>query len=304
MITNDEIDQFFSNLPQVLLRDKIEKEVKDKGPRTNILYLTTRCDFKCEYCYELKSRNDLSQGVDMTKADIDIFLDEIYSRERDDISSVVLFGGEPFLRNDLVEYAILKGIAMKKRHPFNFNVISNGSHLSNEEKCKNFVALTKFAESENCEVKVTLSYDGSGNDRRITQGGQQTSSMVLKAMENLRNFSTPFEISYTVHAGNYNKLEEDVLDICEKIRPSRLKLSWAFSDIDDVTEREFGFKLKEKMHEPMLNVFRKSLTPICHMVCGLCEECDFSKHKGNSYMSPTKGLLYSESELAEGFNLF
>lgn len=306
-ITNEQIDGFFDLLPDLLKKkDSLKNKVEDDEgkTRTNIIYITTRCDYECDYCYELEARKDLTIGVDVDKNQIDEFLQEISLREEGLNSAVVIFGGEPFLRYDLVEYLVLRAVSMKKLGGFNFNPISNGNWLAQEKNMEKFAALIKLAEENHCQISVTISYDGTGNMRRVTKNGRETTKRAHKTFENLNKFKIPFEISYTVHAANMDLLEYDIRKIHKDIGPKRVKLSWAYADIDKVLGEGKSFDFEQRMKKELIPVYKDIQTPICYMVCEECRQCDFEKHAGNAYMSPTKGLKYSESMTNTEFELF
>lgn len=305
-ISNEEIDEFFSIIPNLLKKDELQEAVED-GPletRTNIIYLTTRCDYECEYCYELEARGDLTVGVDVDENHIDEFLKEISLREEGLNSAIVIFGGEPFLRYDLVEYMILRAISMKKKGGFNFNAITNGNWISRKDNIKKLKALIYLCEQNHCQFSLTVSYDHSGNERRVTKNGKQTTKQTIECFQKLHEYRIPFEISYTVHQGNMNTLEFDIKEIHKKFQPHRVKLSWAYSDLDKVLGEGEGFKFQEAMKQELLPVYRETDMPICYMVCEECQRCDFAKHAGHAYMSPTKGLKYSEAVTKSKFQLF
>ena len=81
------INNFFENI----------KEIQQNNTKTNIMYLTTRCNMDCRYCFEKKRRDEPSfQHNDMSKHEIDDFLNEILEREYDAPNhTIVIMGGEP-----------------------------------------------------------------------------------------------------------------------------------------------------------------------------------------------------------------
>ena len=63
----------------------------------HMLYVTTKCNLDCDYCYEQKDRNKLNKHKELTIPEIDEYLSQLNKIEPDVQSKVVIFGGEPFL---------------------------------------------------------------------------------------------------------------------------------------------------------------------------------------------------------------
>ena len=82
---------------QKLLKSFRVKAGEDTGIIMGCMFLTTRCPRECGYCF----LQGVSQG-DMTTAEIDAGLDIIGEGPAD----LLLYGGEPFLRPDLVMHTI------------------------------------------------------------------------------------------------------------------------------------------------------------------------------------------------------
>ena len=105
-----DLNSFFNNI-KTILSDEVEQ-------RTNVIYLNTDCNLRCEYCYEDDSRNGLPDQQILTTIDIDNFLNEIAEREKGCVSTIVIMGGEPFLKFHLIEYTIAAAMNMvhNKKH--------------------------------------------------------------------------------------------------------------------------------------------------------------------------------------------
>ena len=79
-----DISSFLEASRSFLKPPSLTDTVNDKpgSSRTNIIFLTTRCNFDCEYCYEKDKREQLDYQKDITVAEIDTFLKEIAEREK------------------------------------------------------------------------------------------------------------------------------------------------------------------------------------------------------------------------------
>jgi len=264
------------------------------------MYLTTRCNLKCDYCYEGEGRENLIEQRDLMKEDIEIFLDEIAVREKGQVSTLVIMGGEPFLKFDLLKYAV--DTAWKMDHKFGISITTNGTLIN--AKFSKAPSLIELKELVSKISTLEISWDGSGHDRRVYGHEVPVSSrpMVHKAILMLADNNIPFRISYTVHKNNWNKLVYDMVYIMEKFKPAEIKLSFACQELED---NGVDFKmLKEKLLEYAEHLYISYGIPICDLSCKLCGKCKKSNFIGNSYMSPTTGISYEEIHSEKKFTAF
>ena len=114
------------------------------------LHLTTSCNLNCSYCYSPPATG----GMEMTREIIDQSL-TFAIREFDTNIGVIFFGGEPLLRKDLIEYAIVKCKSMEQeehhRFNFHFKTTTNGVLLD-----KDFLEFSRVA-----GLNIGLSIDGT-----------------------------------------------------------------------------------------------------------------------------------------------
>jgi MoaA/NifB/PqqE/SkfB family radical SAM enzyme len=96
------------------------KDLHDRGyPTTASIELTTRCNLACDYCFVTPSSSELTT----------IQLCETLDRLADSgIMSLLLTGGEPFLRSDIL--AILEHVV--QRRFFDTVILSNGTVLTSD----------------------------------------------------------------------------------------------------------------------------------------------------------------------------
>ena len=237
------------------------------------------------------------------KEDIDMFLDEIAVRENSLVSTLVIMGGEPFLRFDLLKYAV--DTAWKMDYQFGISVTTNGTLLN--AKFSKAPALIELKELISKISTLEISWDGSGHDRRIFNHRGSAPAVSSRAMVNatmlmLAENNIPFRISYTVHKDNWNKLVYDMVYIMEKYKPAEIKLSFACQELkDNGVDYE---KLKREFLGYAEHLYMSYGIPICDLSCKLCKKCDKSNFDGNSYMSPTTGISYEETKSDKKFSAF
>lgn len=161
------------------------------------LHVTQRCNLSCVGCYSLDpQRNALD---DAPLEDILHAVDELASVG---VASLVISGGEPFLRSDLpdiVEHAKRAGIAK-------VTVLSNGTCLSKE-------ALDRLAPYVDC---VSVSFDGCSASSTAYIRECQRFDELVDAVGMVRAAGIPAHIIPTVHGRNigdlaaYLKLADDL----------------------------------------------------------------------------------------------
>ena len=289
---------------------KLTSNISDKpgDQRTNVIYLNTDCNLRCEYCYEENSRTGLEDQVNCTQSDIDNFLNEICIREKDLTSTVVLMGGEPFLKFELIEYAVLKAASLTKTKGtgWGFSIISNGT-LFTDKILNRYKELITIASTHKVHITQEVSYDVTGQYRRKWPDGSSSIKHVERGIQKLIEFEMPFRLSYTVHSGNYKNLLKDCIYILEKYPikyHDRMTVGWAYKDLDFTLGYGAAEKLKSEF-EPYANyLLDKYGVPICGNTCNHCSICRSSNFVGNSYLSPTTGITYDNKKTEHNFQQF
>jgi radical SAM protein with 4Fe4S-binding SPASM domain len=147
--------------------------------------VTRACDLRCSHCYidaGHRRRGELTT-------------DEVFAA-LDDLAklgafSLVLAGGEPYLRRDfpdILEYAVELGFIVA--------VVTNGSLLTPE--------LVRRIPRDRC--RVTLSVDGMEAHHTI-RGGRSTFQLMQQKLQLLRDASVPHSISTVISKANIHELE-------------------------------------------------------------------------------------------------
>ena len=103
-----------------------------QGPLTNPFFLgliTTRgCNMGCRYCdFSTTPKTSSAMPVELARAAIDAYLD-LLSQNGKQAGEIQFFGGEPFFRNRIVEFAVgyARHSALKKGIELHFEVTTNG----------------------------------------------------------------------------------------------------------------------------------------------------------------------------------
>lgn len=282
----DQIENFFNNIEYI-----------KGGQRVNIIYLTTACNLRCDYCYELKGRESLMLQKTLHIDEIKKFLSNVMEREKGRISTLVIMGGEPLLEPKLLKDTM--NFIRSTDHKWGISIVTNAafSKINDAPFMKEILEQTK-----NVHITLEVSYDGSGQDRRKFRAGQSSRRIVEDNLKLLRKNDIPYRVSYTVHKDNYKKLLYDMVYILEKLKPTGIKLSIACQELSD--EDVDYKKFKQDFLEYAERLYVSYGVPICDLSCAQCNMCDSSNFVGNTYLSPTTGVTYQDAETEKLFDGF
>jgi len=271
--------------------------------KTNIIYLTTRCNLGCEYCYE--SRKNQIQS-DVTKDQIDEFISEIEVRESEyNQHTVVIMGGEPTIVPDMVEYIAEKMISSKKT--FNVHMNTNGILLDNDDYRNKFYDLIERSSDNGVSWLVLVSYDWKNNNKRKFKSGETSTHIVESTLRKLSNEDRQFGISCTVSYDNCEELMDYSINILERYKIVRLVFSWNYQNISNHIGPGYIKQLQEYYDPYMAELQRMYDVNICGFngkTCFECGNCAGIDYDGNLYLSPTKGILIEPSTTFKEFDRF
>lgn len=179
-----------------MLSEKIEiKENNEEVLEKLTINISNVCNLKCKYCYANKGCYNSKEGI-MTKETAKVALDVFY-KKYSTIKTIMLFGGEPTLNLEIIEF-ICKYIHEKKdKGDINelpvIGMVTNGTIVND-----------KLIELINVyDIQITVSIDGPEhvNDKlRIFRDGSISTKKVLNNIKYLKvNTEQPktVEIAYT-----------------------------------------------------------------------------------------------------------
>ena len=274
----------------------------------NVLYITTHCNLDCEYCYEKTTRDKPGfKHKTITKQEIDDFVQEILEREGPELDKIVsIFGGEALLRFDLVKYAIEQICEYLPKT--GIDIITNGTFFIDIENLQRMKDLQEYASKHQVHIGLRISYDGSGNFRRVyAKTNTPVTSDILQVFEHFRTLKMPLNIAYTVHKGNCDKKSfiKDISSIILKYRDILDRISTYF--YEEEIEAFYGFthdeflEYKNWIKERCAYLFQKFKIPLCYLTCEACSLCDKVQTKRN-YFVPDDGNKFVELRHEEKFD--
>lgn len=258
---------------------------------TNVLYITSSCNLRCEYCYEKDGRPNKS----MTFSEIDDKLKWMNENLKDG-SHIVIFGGEPLLEIDLVEYIINELVTTYKNRQFSVSLDTNGLLLLNDdlfEKYKKILAKK--------QLTTFISYDGPNSFRRKDINGNSVNEKIVKVIKKFETNNLNYCISYTWQKDNDSTIIYDMIYILENFNPQKIVISPACEEISKIHGEDYTeyFKTKIPYFEAIFLEYKK---PICEYTCRLCKHCNFNSK--NVYYIPQKEPFVIDKKTESAFNFW
>ena len=239
-----------------------------KGSNTNIIVVTNKCNFNCKYCFERDKIRKEDEFI-ISKADIEKYIDDIKQNEKNPV--IVIFGGEPLLAWDRIEY-IFEYAKKSGLNPW-YTMNTNGYRFKSNEFFK------KFCDNEvvkNGHLSTEISFDGVGNADRILKSKRSTTNELINILYKFKENRIKFRISYTIHNSNENIFDIDIKNIIKTFKPERLIINIDYSSNAKITNEE---KVKEKLNS--LKSFK--MCPICRVRCDECNLCGSLTEKYKYY---------------------
>lgn len=174
----------------------------DHQPNIVFVDVTNRCNMSCPIC--IATVKDMGFDFNPPLAYFDKVFAQVARIEPKPV--LLLFGGEPTVRDDLLEI-----IAAARKHGLKPHVVTNGVRLANEEYCRKL-----------CEARVPLRFAFDGRNPEIYERlrrNRPAYDKKMKALANLSRFSRRrHTIMATVGRGFNDREIADLFTFCHENR--------------------------------------------------------------------------------------
>lgn len=194
LLTGCEVDMaHLSESEQALMDALIERHQftfceRSQTTRSAYFHVTTRCNMHCPGCY---SEIDRDSKADLSFPDMTRIIDNI---ARANIHSLVISGGEPFLRSDMV--SLLKYMKQVARIPRLF-CITNG-----------LADFSSYVDA--CNYVDGLAFSLDGHDQLSSSFRLNTHNRVVDIVKRLADLGRPISIIFTLHKKNLSNFSKMV----------------------------------------------------------------------------------------------
>lgn len=188
-------------------KGRVGKIYKLKSPSTLIFYVTDRCNAKCKHCFYWKSLNNKDDEISLENTS------KVSNSLKRPLDLLVITGGEPFLRNDIVAIC---GMFYKNNGTKRISIDTNGILSSTiHERVREIL---KSNPSKHLSVFISL--DGMEKTHDVMRGCKGSFSAVEKTLGKLKELESQFKnlnimVATTVTKDNLNELG-DLINFVKK----------------------------------------------------------------------------------------
>ena len=153
--------------------------MKSYLPRAMCIYVTNRCNMRCQMCHIWKTEKTQDSNTEMSLAEIkDMFSNSLFSK----LEYININGGEPNLRKDLpdiVEIFVSKFPRLK-------TITLNSNGLPNHLALINVEGIGQICKKNNIRFSVSISLHDVGEDYDTIVGIPNSYPEVLKTLRSLK----------------------------------------------------------------------------------------------------------------------
>lgn len=203
LFEKDDDEYFFEYLKEDSAIEAPYKNIKNTDCLFKLtLNVSNLCNLKCKYCYASHGNYGRPSSF-MTKETVDFIIDDIKKRGFTSLYVVSLFGGEPTMNFDVVDY-IIKKFELEFDKIFKFELTTNGTFLNKDR-------LT-FLRDHN--VKLVVSIDGPEDitDYLRGVGSHEIAYNIIKLAKEIKykdiESSATFTKAHLEMGYNYNDIVE------------------------------------------------------------------------------------------------
>ena len=293
--------QYYNHLYKALLKYK-------QLPSYFIFYPTSRCNLKCSHCFYHDSLNKKFNELTLTE------IDKI-TQTMDPILSLILTGGEPYLRHDLDQ--IVRIFYENTRVPI-ISIPSNGWYLKKMEK-----QITNMMEwCPLLTLNQQISIDGIGVDHdnirmdKQVIGSENSFEKAIITSKSLKNLQKVYNrinigIIITFTNENQNKFKDIIKEIYSLVEPDNISINLVRGDPKQKVNLDLNLELYREAVTYRDNLFyKKKMSGHSRFVGNkyataariMLNELTNKTYEENKYTTPCyagnlSGVMYPEGDI-------
>ena len=278
---NHKLELYDLNVDEHFLRRQLKNT-----PRI-ILGITESCNLRCKYCVYndnyLYENNLSGRNLDFRTAKKGLEYICEYIKDRFDKSfNIGFYGGEPFIKFDLIKKIVTYSKTLFKDWQLSFGATTNATLLTDK--------IIEFLVAE--DFNITISLDGppkNHNAKRVYNNGKETFTDVWNAIKRIKNRDPEYfnkKISFNmVYSRDQSLLEMfDFFVENELVNANRVKYSQVVGKDTDYYEK-IDYNAKENRRD-YRTIFAKIKT----------------KHKDSTKLKPIEKLFHENYFVNKNFN--
>lgn len=158
--------------------------------KTFTLWLTTKCNLGCKYCYENDKDANISISMEVMNKAIEFMQSTVNKGES---ISIRFHGGEPMLEFEKMKYCIntMNKWASENNHPSMYSMTTNATLFTRD----NLEFVIKYIN----DLSISIDGTSENHDRnRIYKSGRPTSETVMNAITEIKKVRTDIRLRMTV----------------------------------------------------------------------------------------------------------
>jgi len=226
--------------------------VVKKGITSAYLHVTSRCNLTCSGCYSYENKRN--HKPDLATEEIKSIIDNLADSG---LRTLTISGGEPFLRNDMIE--ILR-YAKEERNIERIGCITNGT-----------LDINQYIEASKYLTRLSISLDSSKKETACVRPKEVFDTVVEKIIE-LKKHGVEVAIIFTLHKNNMsNALEMTAL-------ATELGVPFSFSPLTviEFDREKIDAAFDDDSYDTLFNSLESELEGLPINDTALCDELSCS----------------------------
>lgn len=163
--------------------------MKELLPTAASFLISEDCNLACKYCFELIRRNKKHMSSEVAVDAVNYLYENAIKNlkyQNNEEVGITLFGGEPFLKPDIIDDVVNAALKARKETGINFNVgaITNGTILNDD-----IINQYKRYNDLGVDFSIQLSVDSIkelNDENRVTKAGKGTFDIIEKNIEGFK----------------------------------------------------------------------------------------------------------------------
>lgn len=215
-----------------------------------IFFITSKCNSRCAHCFNWKNLNK--------NDDLDIFQIESILKRLPEIENLLLSGGEPFLRDDLLE--ILK-LFKKYNNIKTISIPTNG--LLGDKIIDVAIKILEIKDIES--VNINFSIDGLFEKHDEIRGVPNNFEKSLRTIKELSSFKKEYKnLNILINTVILKESCQEIFSLGEFIKNQKITDNHYFEivrnhNLSDKDKIKLEFKIYEKILKLQFDYFKKKL---------------------------------------------